>query len=325
MDFTLNITHGGEIRILQITDMQTIDANQRRYPTRIEGWKLTEWVPEKNDENSYSYIRDLVKRSSPDLIIITGDITYGEFDDAGTSQLEFCEFMDSLEIPWAPVYGNHDNETKMGVEWQNEQYEKAKYSLFKKGDVFGNGNYSIAVKQNGKTVRKIAMMDSNGCAGIGISGGFRDDQLQWLKNTMSEEADVPGFVCFHIQTRDFADANIAAGYQADYDTAEKPNLFEIGKDVPSKNGDFGKKGERFGGDRPIHALCKECGIDGVFVGHCHANSTSVLYDGVRYTFGLKTGLYDYYLKDSIGGTLITLDDKRFSVKHLYCDAPEPRE
>ena len=325
MDFTLNIAREGEIRILQITDMQTIDANQRRTPDRIGGWKLTEWVPEKNEENTYKYIRDLVKRSNPDLIIITGDITYGEFDDAGTSQLEFCEFMDSLEIPWAPVYGNHDNETKLGVDWQNKQYENAKYSLFKKGDVFGNGNYSIAVKQNGKTVRKIAMMDSNGCGKLGITAGFRDDQLDWLEKTMSEEPDVPGFACFHIQTRDFTDAYIAAGYQNEPDTAEKYTLFELGKDVAAKEGDFGKKLERFGGDQRIHELCKKCGIDGVFAGHCHANSTSVLYDGVRYTFGLKTGLYDYYLQDSIGGTLITLDGNNFSVKHLYCDAPEPRE
>ena len=49
---------------------------------------------------------------------------------------------------------------------------------------------------------------------------------------------------------------------------------------------------------------------------------------MRYTFGLKTGVYDYHNSDMIGGTLITLggsgeddnDDHSapgFTVKHLY--------
>ena len=324
MDFTLNINHSGNVKILQITDMQTIDANQRRTPDRIDGWKLTDWVPEKNDENTYKYIRELIERSHPDLIIITGDIIYGEFDDNGTSLIEFCQVMDSFGIPWAPVYGNHDNESYKGVQWQNEQFEKSKFSLFKKGDVFGNGNYSIVITQNGKTIRKIAMMDSNGCGRLGISPGFRDDQLKWLEDTMTKESGIPGFTCFHIQTKDFTDAYIKAGYQTDYDSSDKRTLFELGKDVPSKDGDFGKKLEGFGGSQSIHNLCKKCGIDGVFAGHCHINNTSVLYDGIRYTFGLKTGIYDYYDKDSIGGTLITLDGSNFTVKHLYCDAPDPK-
>ena len=55
MDFKLNITHDGDIRILQITDMQIIDANQRRFPDRIKGWSVTAWVPENNEKNLYSH------------------------------------------------------------------------------------------------------------------------------------------------------------------------------------------------------------------------------------------------------------------------------
>lgn len=56
----------------------------------------------------------------------------------------------------------------------------------------------------------------------------------------------------------------------------------------------------------------------MFAGHQHKNNTSVLFDGVRYTFGLKTGLYDYYDPESIGGVLITLSDETFSVKQVHC-------
>ncbi|MBR5528447.1 MAG: metallophosphoesterase [Clostridia bacterium] len=320
MDHKINISHDGKIKILQLTDMQIIDADQRRTPDRIDGWKLTEWLPEKNEENVYSHIRYLVEKTNPDLIIITGDIIYGEFDDSGSTMREFCAFMDSLNIPWAPVFGNHDNETFMGTEWQCEMFENSKNCLFSRGNVFGNGNYSVGIYRGGELVRVLYMMDSNGCGKLGISRGFRNDQLKWLTNSAKEHAGTPCFVCFHIPTRDFYDANIEAGYQTSDDASHSGfSSFEIGADVPAKNGDFGKKHEYI----PTSSMCdtilpqlKEIGADGVFAGHCHMANTSVLYRGIRFTYGFKTGLYDYYDKDALGGTLITLDGKSFDVEHI---------
>lgn len=65
-----------------------------------------------------------VAQAYPDLIIITGDIVYGSFDDSGATLRWMCKLLDSFEIPWAPVFGNHDNESKMGVAWQCRQLEK---------------------------------------------------------------------------------------------------------------------------------------------------------------------------------------------------------
>lgn len=323
MDFKLNINHGGDINILQITDMQVIDANQRRTPDRIDGWKLTQWVPEKNDENLYDHIRFLVKETSPDLILITGDIIYGEFDDNGSSFIDFTQFMDSFKIPWAPIFGNHDNESKMGIDWQCKQFEDSEYALFERGEVFGNGNYSIGIYQNNILLRVIFMMDSNGCGKLGIESGFRDDQLAWLKSEADaihkDDPDLPLFVCFHIQTADFTDAYYKARYQTEEDKGWFDNFskFEIGVDVPAQNGDFGRKYEGIGHSvPPIISLLKEIKADGVFAGHCHMTNTSVLYEGVRFTFGYKTGYYDYYDEESTGGTLIKLSGRDFSVKHI---------
>lgn len=324
MDFNLNIMHDGDINVLQITDMQLIDANQRRTPDRIDGWKLVEWVPEKNDVNIYNHIKYLVKETSPDLILITGDIIYGEFDDNGTSFCEFTDFMDSLEIPWAPVFGNHDNESKMGVDWQCKQWEDAKYALFKRGEVFGNGNYTIGISQQGVLKRVIFMMDSNGCAMNGIDKGFSENQKEWLRKESAKihekNPDLPVFLCCHIQTQDFIDAYFKAGYmkKADEGWFENFEKFEIGKDVEANPGDFGRKYEGIGSStESILPILKECGVDGFFVGHCHETNTSMMYEGIRFTFGLKTGYYDYYDEESVGGTLIKLKDKDFSVKHVY--------
>ena len=68
--------------------------------------------------------------------------------------------------------------------------------------------------------------------------------------------------------------------------------------------------------------------DAVFAGHCHANNTSVLWEGIRWTYGLKTGQYDYHTAGQLGGTLVTLWDGDFSVAHVpsltaMTEAPNP--
>jgi hypothetical protein len=69
-------------------------------------------------------------------------------------------------------------------------------------------------------------------------------------------------------------------------------------------------------------------VDGVFVGHCHAINTSILWQGIRWTYGLKTGQYDYHTPGQVGGTLITLNGESFTVHHIpalvpMAEAPNP--
>lgn len=326
-DFNVEVSHEGEIKILQITDMQVIDSSQERRPDRLVKAEYEAWLPENKDYLIYDHIRYLVKETNPDLILITGDIIYGEFDDNGSAFTEFTAFMDSFDIPWAPVFGNHDNESEMGIEWQCKQFEDAKNCLFKRGSVFGNGNYTIGISQNGVLKRGIFMMDSNGCGLLRIPGGFKEDQLEWMKSEAEKiHTDNPGlplFLCCHIPTADFLDAYFAKGYMdksnPDKDWRENFNKFEIGTDVPAHPGDFGRKYEGIpNAPAAILPLLKECNFDGYFVGHWHRTNTSVLYEGIRFTFGFKTGYYDYRDDESIGGTLITLNnDDKFEVEHIH--------
>ena len=64
---------------------------------------------------------------------------------------------------------------------------------------------------------------------------------------------------------------------------------------------------------------KSCKIDGVFMGHFHEINASILYKGIRWTVGLKTGTYDSHIPEELGGTIIELsnDSADFSVKHIY--------
>ena len=82
-DFSININSSRDIRILQITDFQPIDPSQIRYEMRLGGRHEKTFPIEEKNVCLYDNIRESIAKSKPDLIIITGDIVYGEFDDNG--------------------------------------------------------------------------------------------------------------------------------------------------------------------------------------------------------------------------------------------------
>lgn len=313
-----------EIKILQLTDTQVIDSAQRRYPERIRADEISAWRAENFDALCGNHIRSLVTQTKPDLIILTGDIIYGSFDDAGTTYEWFCKLMDSFKTPWAPVFGNHDNESKMGVKWQCEMFEKSEYCLFKRGEVTGNSNYTVGIAIGDTLVRVLHMVDSNGCKAtddpaVMKEQGIYGDQLELIKSntekiTLAQGGKVPAFMAFHIPVSCFRDAERAKGYQT-----EQREFYTIGVDVAADGDDTGFNNEIY---TPIEVgedfvdFLREQNIDGVFVGHIHKCTTAIDYKGVKWVFGFKTGQYDYHLPGQIGGTLITLFSGKTSISRI---------
>ena len=72
-------------------------------------------------------------------------------------------------------------------------------------------------------------------------------------------------------------------------------------------------------DHSFDDMARRVGTKGMFFGHEHENSFSLLDGNMRYTFGLKTGLHNSYRLDHVGGTLITADGKNVGVEHVYYD------
>lgn len=331
-DFTVNLPaerKGTKIKLLQLTDMQIIDSSQRRTPDRIRIDEINAWAPENFDKQCGNQIRSLVVQTNPDMIFITGDIIYGSFDDNGTTFEWFCDFMDSFEIPWAPVFGNHDNESEKGVKWQCERFENSKWCLFKRGNVSGNGNYTVGIAVGNELVRVMHMLDSNGCrdcddADVIKVSGIYPDQLELIKENTKKITEVcnkniPAFCAFHIPTHEFLDAEIFAGY-----SSSNEDFYTIGVDVLRKNEDFGCKMEKIwlsGKSEGFIETVKACNVDAVFAGHCHNINTCIDYKNIKWVFGLKTGQYDYHIPGQLGGTLITLENEGFSVQHIPALVP----
>ena len=126
------------------------------------------------------------------------------------------EFMEGFNIPWAPVLGNHETESRMGVDWQCAQLENAKNCLFKQRTLTGNGNYTVGVKQDGKLIRVFYMVDSNSGSpseksiANGHSQhkiGFGADQIEWftgdIKSIRNKNPYVNISFMFHIPIHAF--------------------------------------------------------------------------------------------------------------------------
>ena len=346
VDFIVEVESGRDIRVLQLSDVQTISSDQKRYETRSGGNKKTDTF------NGYEkYIGQVIERYDPDFIIMTGDNTYGEFDDSGEQLLNLINFMDTFEIPWAPVFGNHDNESNMGVDWQCEQFVNSPYCLFKQRTLTGNGNYSVGLTQDDELKRVFYMLDSNGCGSISQKSlanghstskvGFGDDQIEWYTQSMTELSsyypDAKLSMAFHIQISVFSDAFSTYGYNS---STIRDNPINLDNNTQAQaKGDFGYIGREPKGpwdnDKKVWNGIKKLGVDSIFVGHEHCNSASITYDGVRLTYGQKSSTYDRYnseaVKDSgiyntsyngtpiIGGTYFNLssDDGAITDAGLY--------
>ncbi|MBE6732401.1 MAG: hypothetical protein E7561_00170 [Ruminococcaceae bacterium] len=310
-----------EIRVLQLTDMQIIDATQRRTPDRLRHDEITAWERDTIKGNCYDHISSIVTQTNPDLIFITGDIVYGSFDDSGEILQQFIDFMDSFAIPWTAVYGNHDNESKIGMEKQCEMYENGKYCMFKRGTVSGNSNFTLGISVGGELKRVMYMLDSHGAL---RKQALLPDQIDYMKQKATALKEnygtvAEGFMACHIPVDYYKKAAYFKGYATD-----ESRYFNIGVDVKAKDGDFGFDYEAGGAcgyietDESFSEFLKLANIKGVFVGHHHSSCASIVYEGIRWTYGLKTGQYDYHIRGQIGGTLITVNRENggFKVQHI---------
>lgn len=333
IDFIVSVPEDREPVILQLTDPQIIDASQVRTPDRLGGLLPDLWGADKKDVRCYDFLREIITNTSPDLILVTGDIIYGEFDDNGSNLLEFVEFMESFDIPWAPIFGNHDNESKMGADWQSAQFENAENCLFLQREMSGNGNYTVGIEQGGKLTRVFFMLDSNGVASASDESlsngqtkkkvGFGKDQIKWYSRTADEIKDrwpeTKLSFAFHIPLAVFNEAS------AKYTTDIENRVF-IDYNKNEQDGDFGYIGTNnyeFDTDNSIWKSLKKLGVDSIFVGHEHSNSSSIVYEGIRLQYGMKSSSYDSlnYVSPSgeieytvystatpwVGGSVLSLD------------------
>ena len=342
-DYVIDVRQKHELRILQLTDMQIIDLDSTRNPTRdrqIKGAYFKEGVPSM-DERCFVYVQELIERTSPDLILMTGDNVYGEFDDNCRMLRLLCERMEEYGVYWAPVFGNHDNESRIGVREQIRIMTSYSKCLFCDNGVTGHSNYNILIRSDERDVLGIFMLDSNGCKNVGNPWapeegvtpdnidydllehrqGIYPDQVEWFKKrayaiNAENGKRIPSIVCFHIPSKIFDKA-----FCEKYGYVYKQDF------IADKDGDMGRiveHGNHSGVDDDLsfHKIAKDSGAIAYLVGHEHNNNACIKYDGIYLNYGVKTGVCTYYKDDSIGGTLITVPlstPTEIKFEHVLCE------
>lgn len=299
--FALAIEENRDFNILQLTDLHL-------------GFGL---FSGEKDKLALRAVRTIVQRTKPDMIVLTGDSIFPFFPKAGTcnnkrqAQL-FLRFMDSFQIPYALVFGNHDCEmfSRCNKEQMAELFAAGKYSIFAKGnpDIYGVGNYVLQLTDSyGRVLMPLVFLDSNMYGENGwFYSGFdciHEDQVEWCMDRMNalkkEQPDIGAMAFFHIPVAEFKEA-----YQ-------KMRLGD--KSVQYMHGNVGEADDHFGIPKYEGHFFKRAVENGVikwmFCGHDHLNTLSLVYQGIQMTYGMSIDYLGYRgiarRHAQRGGTLIT--------------------
>lgn len=239
-----------------------------------------------NDEINY----ETTNYHKPDLIVMTGD----NFTNASKAIINRAiSYYDSWNIPFALTYGNHDFQGSYDRFYIADQLRKTENAVFVDydyDDIYGQANYYINLKSNIETEYRVYIIDSNSYMQRGIKMNYdiiHEDQLQHIDDICKEEGKVPGLAFYHIPVYEFKDAY---------------NLYLEGK-IEGKGENH--EGVSYGYKRnDAFKRMKDDGVIGMFVGHDHINDTSLLYQDVLLSYGVKSTGEIYHEK--IGYTRIKL-------------------
>lgn len=244
-------------------------------------------------------VEALIREVNPDLITVTGDIVCG--DATYHSIRRFTDFMESFDIPWAPVFGNHDDEGSCDLSYLADIMLASPHCIMKKGDpAMGVGNYVICITEEARIVTALFMMDSH-------HGLVNAQQTAWFSSLAAQiDAESEGSaeiaVMLHVPTAEFEYA-----YNAAYDPETKSYRDGFGG--------FGEKYEEVCCARRdgepweegfFDCLKKAGNVRHILCGHEHMNDFSIVWDGIRLTYTMKVGKSSGYQPGFDGGTVITV-------------------
>lgn len=283
------------------------------------------WMDPSDNNACYEQMRALVEKTQPDMLATVGDNISGV-----TSRFllkDFIEVMDSFELPWTVVFGNHDDEIPMTtLNWQGDQYMESEYCLFQKGpsNLYGCGNYAVNITENGSPVYTLFMFD-NGRYTEYDDGSTKEiymgyEQIAWYEWNVKGIAaaagkTVPSMVFSHFAQPEFKEAleQYAVYHEAD-GSYTVPEAYGFGSCdylpgcAPVKSGFFDK--------------CRELGTTHMICGHDHENNAVITYEGVTMAYGMKTGPSPapWNFAEETGGTLVTIhtegSNAAASVEHV---------
>lgn len=273
---TLKYNNDGKFKIVQFTDIH--------YKSDHEAAK-----------SSIEMIKEVLATEKPDFIALTGDIVTMKPAFQGWDEV-LAPIIES-KIPWAVVFGNHDDEYDKTRAEIMEYVTKKANCLAERGpeNIKGVGNYVIEVVDGNGKKHLLYFMDSNTYStieGIGGYGWFGFDQIEWYRNkskaytAANNGKPLPALAFFHIPLNEYTDMSLARKKMVGMrNEKECPGAINSG----------------------MYTAMKECGdVVGTFVGHDHDNDYIGNYNGIYLAYGRFSGSKTTYTHMMNGARIIEI-------------------
>lgn len=267
--FTLEMK-GDTLKILQITDLH-----------------LTYGIDDR-DRKTFQLIKNLAVSDDYDLIVITGDLTMSP--SAPTLFKSLINHMESLEIPWTFIFGNHETDYHDYSDFIS-RIPETEYLMFKVGPEItdgGYGNFKIEFTKNDQPFYNAYFLDSKAerddyTEEEGEYDYLSLDQVSWYEDQVALDT-VESLVFMHIPLRQYIDPETYVG------------IFRE-KMVYAQGVDTGF----------FDAMVTYNKSKAVFVGHDHLNDFYLMMNGIMLAYGRATG-YNGYGNLEKGGRHIEILD-----------------
>lgn len=258
---TLKFNSDKKFKIVQFTDVHWVTGNPES--------KISE-----------ERMNEVLDAEKPDLVVFTGDFVTGKPAAKGIKEL--LEPTVSRNLPFAMVFGNHDDEQDMT---RQEMYELIKtipgnMTCTTEG-ISGVSNYvvSLNASDNDKESAVLYFFDSNSYSKLESVKGYdwiKADQIDWYYSQSSKltkkngGTPMPALAFFHIPLPEYEEAMASGNAMSIGTKREKPCSPEINSGL-------------------FAAMLNAGDVMGTFVGHDHVNDYSVNWKGILLSYGRFTG------------------------------------
>lgn len=274
-----------------------------------------------------------IQDSNPDIMVFSGDIA-GKASDVTL----VCNFLDQFKIPYFFILGNHDHEGSLGYDAISSRVNESQYGHIEYGpsNLNSQGNYTIQIKNTSdELVHGLVLMDTgnkcntqsedlieyvqNPVDGVPYASynskkvycnpgwnGLRGNQIDWYEKTVKKLDCETTLIC-HIPLLEHVKA-----YEQYKDALNKGDSAKIAESAPIGPCHMGESScgsmEQLG---MFDAIKRNGSTKNVICGHDHVNDFSLMYQGVRLTYAVKTGEGSYWKQDGsiCGYTKLVIDSE----------------
>ncbi|KFG81937.1 putative phosphoesterase, partial [Metarhizium anisopliae] len=139
------IGHNGKFKIMQIGDLHLsngVGECREPVPDGYAGGKC------EADPRTLDFVNKMLDEEKPDFVVLSGDQVNGDTaPDAPTAMFKIVSLLIKRKIPYAGIFGNHDDEKTMSRARQMALMESLPFSLSRAGpaDIDGIGNYYVEI------------------------------------------------------------------------------------------------------------------------------------------------------------------------------------